>query len=199
MNVNHPEYWDHIYRNEQPRWDLGEATPVFENWLKNRKTQDTGRIAILGCGNGHDALLFAENGFDVTAIDFADEPLTLLKKNIPDQQKNISLLHADIFDLPGRYSEYFDFVLEYTCYCAIDPVRRNEYVEAVHRMLRPSGQLIGLFFPTDGRPGGPPFAIRYEEIDEKFMKVFSVVHDEMPRDSVPKRSGKERFVILQKI
>ncbi|KAB2878104.1 methyltransferase domain-containing protein [bacterium] len=198
MNVNHPDYWDHIYRNERPRWDLGKATPVFENWLKSGQPLGTGRIAILGCGNGHDALLFADNGFEVTAIDFAVEPLEYLKKNIPKKQKNISLLKADIFDLPQKYAGTFDFVLEYTAYCAIDPVRRDEYVDSVYRILRPNGYLIGLFFPTDGRPGGPPFAIRYEEIDEKFLKNFSVVFDEIPEDSVAKRLGKERFVILQK-
>lgn len=198
MNVNHPEYWNHIYVNERPRWDLGKATPVFENWLNSRNTLGTGRMAVLGCGTGHDALLFAENGFEVTAIDFAAEPLRYLKKNIPPDRQNIRLLKADLFNLPSTYAGHFDFVLEYTCYCAIDPMRRDEYVKAVHHILRPGGYLIGLFFPTDGRAGGPPFSIRYEEIEEKFMKQFTVVLDEVPQDSVPKRSGKERFVVLQK-
>ena len=199
MNVNHPEYWDRIYREEHPRWDLGGATPVFENWLNKRNHFGTGRIAILGCGNGHDALLFAENGFDVTAIDFAPEPLRFLEANIPAQQKNIQLLKADLFHLPDGYKGYFDFVLEYTCYCAIDPERRNEYVEAVSRMLKPQGVLVALFFPTDGRPDGPPYAVRYEEIEEKFAHRFKFVMDEIPIESVPKRLGKERFVVLQKI
>lgn len=198
MNVNHSEYWDRIYREERPRWDLGGATPVFENWLKNVNAFGTGRIAILGCGNGHDALLFAENGFEVTAIDFAPEPLRYLEANIPSHQKNIRLLKADLFALPEVYKGYFDFVLEYTCYCAIDPERRNEYVESVYRMLKPQGVLVALFFPTDGRPGGPPYAVRSQEIEEKFTHRFKFITDEIPNESVPKRLGKERFVVFEK-
>ena len=199
MNVNHPEYWDRIYREEQPRWDIGHATPVFENWLAARNTLGRGRIAILGCGNGHDVLLFAEYGFEVTAIDFAAEPLANLRANIPLKLKDrIELLKADLYDLPERYKNYFDFALEYTCYCAIDPERRDEYITAAHNMMKPGGYLIGVFFPTDGRPGGPPFAVRYEEVDEKFGHKFKTILDEIPADSVPKRLGKERFVILQK-
>ena len=199
MDVNHPEYWDRIYREEHPRWDLGGATPVFENWVKNRNDFGSGRIAVLGCGNGHDAVLFAENGFDVTAIDFAPEPLRYLEMNIPPHRKNIHLLKADLFDLPDIYKGYFDFVLEYTCYCAIDPARRDEYVEAVYRMLTPKGVLVALFFPTDVRTDGPPYAVRYEEIEEKFAHRFKFVTDEIPKESVLKRLGKERFVVLQKI
>ncbi len=199
MNVNHPEYWDRIYREERPRWDLGGPTPVFEAWLASRHTLGKGRIAILGCGNGHDALLFAENGFEVSAVDFAAEPLATLKANIPPHVKNIDLVKADLFGMPEKFKGYFDFVLEYTCYCAIDPERRDEYVKAVQQLLKPGGHLIGLFFPTDGRPGGPPFAIRYEEVDEKFGNAFKTITDEIPTNSVPKRLGKERFVVLQKI
>ena len=30
---------------------------------------------------------------------------------------------------------FFDIIIEYTCFCAIDPNRRKEYVESVSKML----------------------------------------------------------------
>ncbi|HND78293.1 MAG TPA: SAM-dependent methyltransferase, partial [bacterium] len=67
--VNTPDFWDHIYQNERPRWDIGHATPVFAEWLAHRNQLGTGSIAVLGCGTGHDAALFSQHGFDVTAVD----------------------------------------------------------------------------------------------------------------------------------
>ena len=48
----------------------------------------------------------------------------------------------------------FDYLLEYTCFCAIDPKRRTEYADLVDRLLKPGGTYIDLAFPLDGRGGG---------------------------------------------
>ncbi|HMW32161.1 MAG TPA: methyltransferase domain-containing protein [bacterium] len=192
--VNTPDFWDHIYQNERPRWDIGHATPVFAEWLAHRNQLGTGSIAVLGCGTGHDAALFSQHGFDVTAVDFAESPLQSLQKNYP----GIRTLQKDIFELNESHNEVFDFVLEYTCFCAIDPMRRDEYVQIVHTILKPGGYLIGLFFPLDERPDGPPFAVRYDDVDRHFSSTFISLLDEIPEHSVPKRREKERFVIYQK-
>lgn len=197
-HVNQPSYWEHIYLNERPRWDIGHGTPVFANWLRDRNTLGTGLLAVLGCGNGHDALLFAEHAFEVTAVDFAAPPLAALQRAAAERNLPVSLLQEDIFKLPRLHRGRFDFVLEYTSFCAIDPARRDEYVRAIHEILKPGGHLIALFFPIDDRTGGPPFPMRHDEIDQRFFPYFSPILDEAPSDSVPKRLGKERFVIFQK-
>ena len=40
------------------------------------------------------------------------------------------------------YPSFFDIVLEYTCYCAIDPIRRTDYVNIVDRILKHNGKFI---------------------------------------------------------
>ena len=67
----------------------------------------------------------------------------------------------DIFELPKLFNQSFDIVLEYTCFCAIDPARRKDYIEMVNHILKPEGELVGLLFPIDKDPNddGPPFGV----------------------------------------
>ena len=47
----------------------------------------------------------------------------------------------------------FDYLLEYTCFCAIDPQRRTDYADLVARLLKTNGHYIDLAFPLDARAG----------------------------------------------
>ena len=63
------EYWEKAYQSADMTWDLGEPTPVFNQWINSER--NTLSICILGAGNGWDALNFAKKGHHVTAVDFA--------------------------------------------------------------------------------------------------------------------------------
>ena len=39
---------------------------------------------------------------------------------------------------------YFDYILEYTFYCAILPERRNEYINQCYKLLKNKGKIIGI-------------------------------------------------------
>ena len=83
---------------------------------------------------------------------------------------------ADLFDLPVELTNRFQWVVEHTCFCAIEPGRRLEYVQGVLRALQPGGALLAIFFLNPWDPGeapeagGPPFAVTREELDELFGK-----------------------------
>jgi hypothetical protein len=80
-------------------------------------------------------LLFAAYGFEVIGFDFApcaiNDANTLLSnpKKI-DLETNIKFLQRDIFELPQEFPSYFDYVLEHTCFCAIDPEARLAELDA---------------------------------------------------------------------
>jgi methyl halide transferase len=59
------EAWEQRYQKNSDRWDLGCPAPPFINLLASTNAPQPGKIAVLGCGRGHDALLFAEAGFEV--------------------------------------------------------------------------------------------------------------------------------------
>ena len=62
----------------------------------------------------------------------------------------------DIFTLGVDHAHAFDGAWEYTCYCAIDPARRSEYVRLLASLVKPGGWLLACFFPV--RHGGAGLA-----------------------------------------
>ncbi|MCB2206053.1 methyltransferase domain-containing protein [bacterium] len=210
-DINAPGYWDAAYREERDGWDMGTPTPVFADLL-TRLDMDfrslgalhfaqlghPPRVLIPCSGRGYDALLFAGRGWEVTAVDFAAEPLEWLRAEARHAGLPVTVLQEDMFSLAHTHAASYDLIVEYTCVCAIDPARRQEFLEFSHAVLRPGGILMALLFPVDGRPGGPPFSIDVEEFKREAASRFSLAHESTPGTSVKPRLGKERLLIWQK-
>ncbi len=190
------EYWDRRYQEGSDPWNLGLPAPPLVNLLASPHRPTAGRIAVLGCGHGNDALLFAEQGFEVVGCDFS--PLAIAAANSAALSRGLSaeFLVRDIFALVPEFGQSFDYVLEHTCFCAIDPALRPQYVELVSALLRPAGKLLAIFFTHD-RLGGPPFATTTSEITELFAGRFEILSLEPATDSIEKRRGEEHLGILQ--
>jgi methyl halide transferase len=195
--VSTPKFWEDIYQKKQTGWDLGEPTPVFRRLLDGDRLAP-GRVIVPGAGSGHDALEFARRGFDVTAVDFAAEAARALSAQA-EPGMALTVIQADIFELPHTMDGTFDYALEYQCFCAIDPLRRPDYAKLVARLLKPGGLNIQLAFPLGTYVGGPPYAVVADGIVFMFERLgFTLIQREMPADSVPRRRGCEELLILQK-
>ncbi|BAZ12070.1 thiol methyltransferase 1-like protein [Calothrix sp. NIES-4071] len=186
------EYWEQKYQEQNTRWDIGQAAPAFVSLLSSNKAPTPGRIAVLGCGRGYDAVLFAKHGFEVIGFDFATGAIVEAERIARSANCDIKFLQCDIFDLPAYFTGYFDYILEHTCFCAIDIERRLSYVQVASSILKPQGQLIGLFF-THNRPGGPPYGATPEEIKQYFQADFKVDSLIPVVNSVPSRTGEEHL------
>jgi SAM-dependent methyltransferase len=198
-NVNLPDKWDADYERKTDGWDLGGPTPAFKRLVASGQFTP-GQMIVLGAGRGHDAREFARHGFKVTAVDFASHAVEEMHR-LADPTSPVEVLQKDIFELPHEWSNSFDYLLEYTCFCAIDPGRRAEYADLVKRLLKPDGLYIDLAFPLDGRAGGPPFAVKESEVMELFDKRgFQLLSREKPVESVsPRRHAEELFIFKKHI
>jgi SAM-dependent methyltransferase len=196
-DVNFPTKWEADYQRKSDGWDLGGPTPAFKRLASTRRFKP-GRMIVPGAGRGHDAREFARHGFQVTAVDFSPYVVNEMKR-LADPQAPVEVLQHDIFALPPKLNHSFDYVLEYTCFCAIDPKRRAEYADLITRLLKPGGAYIDLAFPLDGRPGGPPFAVSEPELLNLYQeRGFKLLERETPVDSVSPRRGAEELFIFKK-
>lgn len=196
-DVNSAKKWEADYQRGTAGWDLGGATPVFKRLAASNRFPP-GRMIVLGAGRGHDAREFARHGFDVTAVDFSLYAVEQMNA-LTDPNAPIEILQHDIFTLPHEFDGSFDYLLEYTCFCAIDPKRRAEYADLVNRLLKPGGTFIDLAFPLDRRKGGPPFAVTESEILDLFEgRGFKLLWREKPEDSVKPRRGAEELFLFQR-
>ena len=104
----------------------------------------------------------------------------------------------DIFTLGAEYTGFFDGVWEYTCFCAIDPGRREEYARVMHAILRPGGTLLGCFYPLRDGEDGPPFPVSEPEIARVLAPYFRIVESGPPTSFVEQRRGLEWLVLAER-
>ena len=195
--VNTPEFWEACYDSQMDGWDLGGPTPVFQRLASELPK---GKICVIGCGRGYDAVTFASEGFEVTAIDFADTAVMATRERARKADVEVQVLRENIFDLPDELHYQFDYVMEYTCFCAISPLRRFEYDRVVWQLLKPKGKLLGLFLPLDKDidEGGPPWGVSIRELHDLFSLHWTLESEEMPRESIERRANREIFMCWKK-
>ncbi len=197
LDVNSPQKWEADYQGKTDGWDLAGPTPALQRLAASGRFPP-GRMLVPCAGRGHDAREFSRHGFDVTAVDFSGYAVQEMKR-LADPDAPVEILQRDMFELPHALDGEFDYVLQYTCFCAIDPKRREDYADLVARLLKPGGIYIDLAFPLDGRAGGPPFAVSDAEINRLFEgRGFTLISREKVPDSIGPRREAEELLIFQK-
>jgi SAM-dependent methyltransferase len=194
-----PQYWEQRYQENTAKWDIGMAAPPLASLLASSEAPISGKTAVIGCGQGHDAILFAKHGFDTIGFDFAPSAIAFGQKLSQTMEISMQFLQRDIFELPKEFAASFDYAIEHTCFCAIRPEQRLDYVNMVQSILKPTGELIALFW-AHNRPDGPPFGVTLEEIKDLFSDSFDTSNISQVNNSIASRNREEylaRFKVLR--
>jgi SAM-dependent methyltransferase len=174
QKVEKEKFWCDRYQNQETGWDLNQPSPILVNMFPRMKVPPS-RVLVLGCGRGHDAVYFAKQGHFVTAVDISPKALEEAQKLYGSTYPNIRWVQADIFNLPRDWDQSFDLIWEHTCFCAINPTRRNELVGIWRRLLSEHGQLLAIFFVMEKR-GGPAFGASEWELRQRLQKNFRFLY-----------------------
>lgn len=190
--------WEQLYQKGDTHWDRGRPSPPLEQWLA-QNTLD-GRIAVIGCGRGHDVALLARSGADVLGLDIAPTAIADAKKNYGEFSDRFRV--ADLFDVPTDLRAAFDVVIEHTCLSGLPPDLRSQYRAGIDALLRPDGRVVGVWFiQPDLDPGevGPPFPLPVPALDALFAEGYEVVEDYIPDVAYEGREGRERLRVLRRV
>ena len=79
--------WQKHYDENDLGWDLGQVAPPFVS-LVETKTIVPGKTLVPGCGRGHEVVFLAENGFNVTAVDYSPGAVNYLNSVIQERNLN---------------------------------------------------------------------------------------------------------------
>lgn len=217
--------WNERYKQENTPWDLSGPTPEFVRLSKEELLFRPGRSMVIpGCGRGYDAIHFAQSGLAVTAIDYAPEAIAAIesqakaldstnsnkestastslsaKQSLARKELPLTTYCGDFFTFADTQENQsaFDYLLEYTFFCAIPPEERNRYGAAAARILKKDATLVGLFFPLEERAGGPPYSVSMESIQAAFAPNFEL-RFEPPQASIGPRRGREILGIFRRL
>lgn len=195
--VSQAEFWQQRYEKDSIGWDMGEVSPPLKAYIDQLPASAKDQaILVPGAGNAYEVGYLHEQVFtNVTLVDFALAPIEAFAKRYPDFPAE-HLICADFFNLsPEQYQ--FDLVFEQTFFCAINPSRRDEYVQQMSALLKPDGKLIGLLFDKDFGRNEPPFAGTKEEYQQRFERHFKIDVMEPSYNSHPARQGSELFIQMR--
>ncbi|WP_276727719.1 SAM-dependent methyltransferase [Thiomonas arsenitoxydans] len=144
------EFWNERFRTHTTGWDRGTVHPQLLHWIAEGTLKPC-RILVPGCGAGHEVLHLAAAGFEVTALDYAEQAVALVTERLQKQGLRATVLQADVrqWDAP----QPFDAIWEQTCLCALYPDDWMAYANRLHHWLAPHGRLFALFMQT---PAGHP-------------------------------------------
>lgn len=188
------QYWTNRYHNHETAWDAGRVTTPLKEYFDTLKNKEA-RILIPGSGNAYEAEYLISSGFkNIFVCDLALPPLEALKQRCPTLRSE-QLIHGNFFELKNIK---FDYVIEQTFFCAIDPSFRPSYFEKMSELLVSGGILAGVLFNDILNTDFPPFGGNKEEYLEYIPSDFEIVHFETCRNSIAPRAGRELFMQLKK-
>jgi SAM-dependent methyltransferase len=186
--------WETRYQSGDTPWEKGAPSPGLVDWLA--ANQISGRVLVPGCGSGHDARVLAARGAHVIGIDIA--PSAIRTASAFQRAADEQYILADLFNLPVEYLGAFDWVFEHTCFCAIDPALRPDYVSAVARTLKHGGHLLAVFYMTPDSDDGPPWGATKLELDALFNPHFDLLAEWVPVRAYTGREDRELMRLLRR-
>jgi SAM-dependent methyltransferase len=143
-----PDFFETIYAEARGErglvpWDRGRPNTALVNWLNAAAptlVRCGARVAVVGCGLGHDANELVRRGYEVTAFDCSPTATRWAKRLYP---ACAACFHdADLFELPPRWRHRFDLVVEISTLQALLPEQRPAAVAALTQLMSPRGRLL---------------------------------------------------------
>ncbi len=187
--------WEKLYQTGDTQWEKGEPSAGLVDFLAASAALPRGRVLVPGCGTGHDVRAWAAAGWTATGLDLAPSAIQLAQERTKAAGLKAEFELTNF--LESEPTTPFDWMFEHTLYCAIQPVRRDDYVRAVLRWLKPGGHFLAVHYMLRDQPDGPPHGCTQQELMERFLPHFTLKQGWVPR-SYPNRTGLELMLWWQR-
>lgn len=146
-------------------WDDGLPNPSLVEWLQREGIDGRGKRALeVGCGYGQGALVLAELGFSVIAVDLSPSAIEYAKKH--NAHANIEHRVVNMFEPPAEFQGAFDLVVEIYTLQAIPADIRPRLAAQLPKVVAPGGEMIVVCRARDEETPaeGPPWPLTESEI-----------------------------------
>src|SRR5688572_17594646 len=119
-------YWEARWQKGATGWDIGHASPAITSYFDLILDKEA-RILFPGCGSAWEGEYLHKQGFkNISLLDIS----ALARQSFLSRVPSFNPDHyetGDFFSFKGS----FDYVVEQTFFCAIDPNLRSLYAEHV--------------------------------------------------------------------
>lgn len=146
-------------------WDAPEANPLIVDALDDGGVSAGRSALVVGCGLGRDAEHVASLGYRTTAFDVSPTGIDSARARFPTS--SVEYVVADLLDLPGRWHNAFDLVVESITVQSMPLSVREDAIEAVAATVAPGGRLLVIsgVRADNAQVDGPPWPLTRSEIE----------------------------------
>lgn len=192
---NQASFWDERFERRFTPWDQGGVPQQLQSFVQ-QAAQPLCTL-IPGCGNGYEAALLAQAGWDVTAIDFSHAAVQSARAAIAPWGSHV--IEADFFSYaPPRPLQ---LIYERAFLCALPPAMRAAIARRWAALL-PAGGWLAAYFYIDDSPArslkGPPFSITRAELFALLQPDFELLQEAAVSDSIAVFAGKESWQVWRR-
>ena len=149
--MSQQEFWNNKFSQADYFYGLNPNRFLASqiNLLKNHK-----KLLCLGEGEGRNAIFFAKNGFEVSAIDASNLGLEKLQNRAIEEKLDIKTICMDLND--WEVTKKYDVIV--ASYLHMYKNEREKLFQKIEDSLNPNGYFIAEFFSTKQlsyKSGGP--------------------------------------------
>jgi SAM-dependent methyltransferase len=180
MSGQSKSIFNRLYKSAEKPEDLPwhEADPPALLVKAMDQRAAPGSALDIGCGSGTYSIYMAERGYQVTAIDFMPQAITMLQNRIADRDLSIEAIQADVGQWAAAHP--FDVVLDIGCLHTPGTIDTGAYKTQLLKWLAPGGDYILVHFGRRGWwdwwPIGPQ-RVYIESLCQTFAPELELIED----------------------
>jgi len=138
MTIMRP-FYEMLYRQSRAPWDVGPREPLVR--LVESGELEPGRAIDLGCGTGSNAVFLAQNGFDVTGVDYASAAIEKAREKAEAAEVDVAFVVDDLTNL-SRVEGPYDLLVDIGTLDDLTVRDRERYVANVLPLTRPGSRFL---------------------------------------------------------
>ena len=162
------------YRFFRMPWEMGPRKELV-GLIESERIAPC-RAIDLGCGTGSNAIFLAQQGFDITGVDFSLSAIEKARRRAEAAGVAVEFIVDDLTDL-RHVRGPFDFLVDYGALDDLRPAGRDLYVRNVLPLAHPGSRFLLWCFEWPTRWWERTlFAMAFEpeEAEERFGEYFDV-------------------------
>jgi len=134
------DFWDNIFKEKQTLWGFepAESAIVVNDFFVEKNLKE---ILIPGIGYGRNAMVFLENGMNVTGIEISKTAIELARTQ---NNLDIPIFHGSVTEMPFD-DKLYDGIFSYALIHLLNQRERKKFIGDCYRQLNAGGYM---FFST---------------------------------------------------
>lgn len=168
-------FYDVMYRRFHAPWDIGPRKELVELVQNGQLTPC--RAIDLGSGTASNCIFLAQNGFDVTGVDFSPAAIELGRQRAQEAGMNVNWIVDDLTNLRNVRGT-FDLLVDYGTLDDLRPPQHDRYMQSVLPLTHLGSRFLLYCFEWAPRWYERPYfssmALEPGEAERRFSPYFDI-------------------------